>query len=195
MTRGRMGVVTGGTFTKGLNVRLDGRTSSEALQIGGFCVVEGDEYLYFSMIQDLALQTTDVALMSTPPNLSAFMLDALRGTSMYVVAEIKPMLMVKRLDEDKLEEGEPGGFPQPVRTIPMHFAELFEASDVDYATVFGSDKGVGKFFAMGYPLTSDMPIPINLSRLVERSSGIFGSTGTGKSFLTRILLGVLFLVI
>ena len=154
MTRGRMGVVTGGTFTKGLNVRLDGRTSSEALQIGGFCVVEGQEYLYFSMIQDLALQTTDVALMSTPPNLSAFMLDALRGTSMYVVAEIKPMLMVQRLGEDELEDGEVNGFPQPVRTIPMHFAELFEASDVDYATVFGSDKGVGKFFAMGYPLTS-----------------------------------------
>ncbi len=189
MSRGRMGVVTGGTFTKGLSVRLEGRTSSEALQIGGFCVVEGQEYLYFSMIQDLALQTTDVALMSTPPNLSPFMLDALRGTSMYVVAEIKPMLMVQRLGEDELEDGEAKGFPQPVRTIPMHFAELFEASDVDYATVFGSDKGVGKFFAMGYPLTSDMPIPINLGRLVERSSGIFGSTGTGKSFLTRILLG------
>ena len=188
MSRERMGVVTGGSFTKGLSVRLDGRTTSEALQIGGFCVVEGQEYLYFSMIQDLALQTTDVALMSAPPNLSAFMLNVLRGTSLYVLAEIKPMLMVKRLDEDELDDGKAGGLPQPVRTIPMHFAELFEASDVDYATVFGSDKGHGKFFAMGYPLTSNMPIPINLVRLVERSSGIFGSTGTGKSFLTRILL-------
>ena len=189
MSRARMGVVTGGTFNKGLDVRLDGPTTSESLQIGGFCVVEGEKYLYFSMIQDLGLHATDPALMSTPPNLSPFMLEVLRGTSTYVLAEIKPMLMVKRLAPDELERGEPGGFPQPVRTIPMHFSELFEASDVDYATVFGEDKGSGKFFAMGYPLTSNMPIPINLARLVERSSGIFGSTGTGKSFLTRILLG------
>lgn len=186
MERTRMGVITGGTFNKGLTVRLDEHTSSESLQIGDFCVIEGEENLYFSIIQDLALEAADPGMMAAPPNLSPFMLKAIRGTSTYVLVEVQPMLMVKRVEGDELvrEESE----PKPVRTIPMHFAQLVKAEKRDFGTVFGKDTGTGKHFAMGYPLTMDMPIPINLARLVERSSGIFGSTGTGKSFLTRILL-------
>lgn len=182
MSRERMGVVTGGTFNKGLLVRLDEQTSSESLRIGDFCVVEGEENLYFSMIQDLQLQATDPALMAAPPPiLSPFVLRALRGTSTYAVAEVQPMLMTPR--DEAAEEG-----PQPVRTIPMHFARLVQAEQMDFATVFGADRGTGSHFAMGTPLTMEIPVPIHLSRLVERSSGIFGSTGTGKSFLTRLLL-------
>ena len=31
-------------------------------------------------------------------------------------------------------------------------------------------------------------ITLNLERLVERSSGVFGKSGTGKTFLARLLL-------
>ncbi len=189
MQRERMGVVTGGAFNEGLMVRLDEEASSEAMQIGDFCVIEGDKNLYFSMIQDLRLEATDARLMAAPPPyLSPFMRRALRGTSTYVVAEVKPMLMVKRLDDGMLPNPDEEGGPRPVRTIPMHFAQLVQASAADFATVFGQDSGRGDHFAMGQPLTMEMDIPVNLRRLVERSSGIFGSTGTGKSFLTRILL-------
>jgi DNA helicase HerA-like ATPase len=41
---------------------------------------------------------------------------------------------------------------------------------------------------VGTPLTMDIPITLNLERLVERSNGIFGQSGTGKSFLVRLLL-------
>jgi hypothetical protein len=34
----------------------------------------------------------------------------------------------------------------------------------------------------------DVPICLDLDRLVERSNGVFGKSGTGKSFLTRLLL-------
>jgi DNA helicase HerA-like ATPase len=68
----------------------------------------------------------------------------------------------------------------------MHFAELYQAQEMDFATVFGEEGG--RNFAMGTPLTMDHPICLNLGRLVERSNGIFGQSGTGKSFLARILL-------
>jgi hypothetical protein len=185
MQRKRLGIVTGGTFNNGLMVRLDESTPSESLRIGDFCVVEGEENLYFSMIQDLRLEATDPRMMAAPPtNLSPFMRQILRGTNTYVVAEVKPMLMVRRLDENELAREEAG--PQPVRTIPMHFARFIQANELDFATVFGAESDT--HFAMGQPLTMEIPIPINLNRLVERSSGIFGSTGTGKSFLARILL-------
>jgi DNA helicase HerA-like ATPase len=34
----------------------------------------------------------------------------------------------------------------------------------------------------------DVPIRLNLRRFVERSNGVFGKSGTGKSFLTRLIL-------
>ena len=34
----------------------------------------------------------------------------------------------------------------------------------------------------------DVPVCIDLDRFVERSNGVFGKSGTGKSFLTRLLL-------
>jgi DNA helicase HerA-like ATPase len=41
---------------------------------------------------------------------------------------------------------------------------------------------------VGQPLNMDTPVCLNLERFIERSNGIFGKSGTGKSFLTRILL-------
>ena len=34
----------------------------------------------------------------------------------------------------------------------------------------------------------DVPVCLDLKKFVERSNGVFGKSGTGKSFLTRLLL-------
>ncbi|HJS30284.1 MAG TPA: ATP-binding protein, partial [Anaerolineales bacterium] len=51
---------------------------------------------------------------------------------------------------------------------------------------FGKDEKGN--FVIGYTREQGHPVRINLDRFVQRSSGIFGATGTGKSFLTRIIL-------
>ncbi len=51
----------------------------------------------------------------------------------------------------------------------------------------------GRYFYIGTPLDMDnTPVCIDLHRFVERSNGIFGKTGTGKTFLTRLILCGLF---
>ena len=75
---------------------------------------------------------------------------------------------------------------QPVRTIPVHFSPVYDATEADFGAVFGREDGT--HFAVGMPLNMDIPVCINLERLVERSNGVFGKSGTGKSFLTRLLL-------
>lgn len=188
MQRRRLGIVTGGTFNDGLSVRLDAGTDTEDLRIGSFCIVEGREFRYFSTIQDLRLHATDSNLMADPPrNLSPLIRDVLSGTTTYAVADVKPTLMMPRYDERTIV-GEGAGGVQPVKTIPLHFAELVEARAGDFVDVFGKETEDGTAFALGTPLTMEIPVCIKLDRLVERSTGIFGSTGTGKSFLTRILL-------
>jgi DNA helicase HerA-like ATPase len=187
MQRKRLGVVVDGAFNAGLSVRLDPGVSTEEMRIGGFVIIEGAENRYFSTIADMQLRTTDPRIAADPPRaLSPFVTQVLAGTSTYGVVQVQPRLMMKKPDPTVIPEDTDEEQVQPVRTIPMHFAELYEADTLDFATVFGKEGG--NHFAMGTPPTMDIPICINLERLVERSDGIFGQSGTGKSFLARILL-------
>jgi len=75
----------------------------------------------------------------------------------------------------------------PARTIPPHFSSVSEATLEDFERVFGRDDGKNHF-QIGQPIDMDVPVCLDLRRFVERSNGIFGKSGTGKSFLTRLLL-------
>lgn len=177
----QFGVVTDGSFKDGLTVRLSDGCSTEELQVGTFVVVEGEGRRYFSTVADLRLRLTEPALAAEPPTAdSAFVRQVLRDAHAYATAEVQASLMLDARDA-LTQSG-----PKPVRTIPMHFAVMREAEDGDFEAVFGKE-GSGSF-ALGTPQTSEYLIPLDLKRLVERSNGVFGQTGTGKSVLTRLLL-------
>ncbi len=77
----------------------------------------------------------------------------------------------------------------PVKTIPSHFSQVFDASEHDFRAVFGwEDDPLRRNFSIGQPIDMDVPVCLDLDRFVERSNGVFGKSGTGKSFLTRLLL-------
>lgn len=77
----------------------------------------------------------------------------------------------------------------PVKTIPSHFSQVFEAREREFRMVFGwEDDPHRRNFAIGKPIDMNVPICLDLDRFVERSNGIFGKSGTGKSFLARLLL-------
>jgi len=80
----------------------------------------------------------------------------------------------------------PGEGLAPARTIPGHFAAVFKAGGADFSSVFGAEE-TGKHFIIGRPRDMDTPVTIDLARVVERSNGIFGRSGTGKSILARLL--------
>jgi len=61
------------------------------------------------------------------------------------------------------------------------------ASGGDIAEIFGDPAEKGNF-VIGYTREQGHPVCINLDQFVQRSAGVFGATGTGKSFLTRIVL-------
>jgi len=64
---------------------------------------------------------------------------------------------------------------------------VFNASVSDVNAVFGEEDAT--HFNVGVPLElEDTQINLDLKRLVERSIGVFGKSGTGKSFLTRVLI-------
>ena len=182
MMRERLGLVTDGAYNTGLTVRLDAQCSTEDLRVGELVVVEGQSHRYFGMISDMQLRVTDPRLLASPPHdAPPLVTEALAGTGTYATLEVKPMLMLDLSVEPDEQRG-----PQRVRTIPMHFSALYRASEMDFATVFGKEGGTN--FAIGTPVPMEIPICLRLDRFVERSNGIFGQSGTGKSFLARILL-------
>ncbi len=179
--RQTLGVVTEGTFNAGLTVRLSAGCTTESLRVGSFVVLEGERNRYFSLITDMRLRVTDAGLAATPPfDSSDFVRKALANSHTYATVEVRPSLMLE--DVEDVEKAGPG----PVRNIPMHFAVLREATEVDFDLVFGQESDTR--FALGTPPTMDIKIPIDLKELVTRSNGVFGQSGTGKSVLTRLLL-------
>ncbi|NPA91234.1 MAG: ATP-binding protein [Chloroflexi bacterium] len=184
---GRLGVVTSGAFNSTLSVRLDPDVNTEDLHIGDFVVVEGRDYVYFSMIADLQLHVTDSNLIADPPwDRDSLTARALAGTGTFAIAQVKPMLMLPRQSDDLFLD--PTERVRPVRTIPGHFSTLRRATDDDFRMVFGEDTNTNHMFSIGTPLTSNIPVALDLRRFMERSNGIFGQSGTGKSFLARLLL-------
>jgi hypothetical protein len=76
--------------------------------------------------------------------------------------------------------------PLPVKTVPPHHSKVFLASKGDIAEIFGRDEKGN--FEIGGTREQGHPVRMKLDHFVQRSAGIFGATGTGKSFLTRIVL-------
>jgi DNA helicase HerA-like ATPase len=175
--RTRLGVITSGSLIEGLCARLEGRESVEDMRVGKFVVIQGEKHEFFSMITDVVLEATNQKVLVDPPNGDPFIHEVLAGTSTYGSVALKPMLMLPRdLDQGLL----------PVKTVPRHFAPVLDADESDFTRVFGAEDAT--HFEIGRPLDMDVPVCLDLGRLVERSNGIFGKSGTGKSFLTRLLL-------
>lgn len=176
----RLGIVVGGSLSKGLEVKLDPQTVIEGLAVGRYVVIHGRTgRRFFSIINDVALDATNPLIEKTPPDVSdPFIAQAVRGTTVFGRIHVAPMLVL----EPDAEE------PKPVKTVPEHFSEVYEASPEDVALVFGQEQQPG-YFVIGEPLDmAGVPVTVNLERFVERSAGVFGKTGTGKTFLTRLLL-------
>jgi len=174
-----LGLVMGGSLSKGLEVKLDPHTVIEGLAVGRYVVVEGQTgQRYFGMITDLSLEASRPELSSYLPTAQdADLKEAYRGTVAYGIMHVTPMLVL----------GRGAGEPKPLKTIPDHFAPVYEAEEAEVNLVFGLQDR--RHFPVGSPLEMDqVQVNLDLAKLVERSSGVFGKSGTGKSFITRILL-------
>ena len=180
-----IGTVTRGSLTEGVEMRLAPYQSIEDVKAGKFVVIEGQKNDFFSMITDVRLDTTSQQILLHPPaREDALMREVLSGTSAYATIMLRPMLMVP-----KDESGEVAAEVLPVKTIPAHFSNVYDASEEDVSQIFGDEESSGgKYFYLGTPLDMETPVCLNLDRFVERSNGIFGKTGTGKTFLTRLVL-------
>ena len=175
ITRKRLGMVVAGSLAEGIEVRLDPGTSVEEVKVGTLVAIEGAQNRFFGQITGVSLDTADPALRISPPDVSnPYIASVVSGTTAYGAVEVQLSLI---LDVDG---------PQPAKTVPSHFAKVSLASESDIQLVFGAEDE--QHFWIGSPLDMEEKLCLDIEELVKRSNGVFGKSGTGKTFLTRLLL-------
>ncbi len=179
MNKKIIGHIISGSLSEGLTMRINPKSNLEDLKTGKFVSIYGHQNRFFSLLTDFKLQVTHPDILLFPPTEEESLLkQALKTKDIYASATIKPMLMLTN-----------EGNVMPVKTLPPHFSTVLQASDEEIKLIFGDEKEASKkYFNIGSPLDMEAPVCINLEHLTERSNGIFGKTGTGKTFLTRLVL-------
>jgi hypothetical protein len=191
----QIGYIVAGNLKDCLRVRLT--VPAQDVQEGSFVVIRSNDWQFYGLITDLELGATDprFADEQSRERFQPAVSDLLQGQTLYTTLEVIPTLMMEIGPEPGSPEyktwlalrAEIRSQPVPVKTIPSHHAGVFLASAGDVAEIFGEESEKG-FFRIGNTREQGHPVCIDLAKLIQRSSGIFGATGTGKSFLTRIIL-------
>ncbi len=174
-----LGTIIGGSLCDGLLMRICQDVQLESIKTGKFVSIIGSDYRFFCLITDISLAVTHPDIVLFPPlEHETFLHSILKKNSIYATAQIKPMVMINKQNDIS-----------SVKTIPSHFSTVFDATKNDVSLIFGDESDPSnKYFNIGTPIDMDTPVCIDLEKLTERSTGIFGKTGTGKTFLTRLVL-------
>ena len=191
--RTRIGYLVGGGLKENFRVRLT--VSPQEIQEGAFVVIQSGVWNYYGIVTDIQLGATDPRFADEqvearfPPQIA----QALHGQTLFANLEVLPNLMLEvgpELDSPAYADwaaahpDRPG--IKPVKNVPPHHAVVSLANAGDIAEIFGSPDEDGNF-VIGHTREQGHPVCIDLGKFVQRSSGVFGATGTGKSFLTRWL--------
>ena len=175
-----LGMVVEGSLTKGVEIRLDPPTSVEDIKVGTFVTVQGEKLRFFGVVTDVKLDSADPRLKHTPPDIQdPFIAQVIAGTTAYGTISVLPSLTMPAVMGDSTG-------PAAAKTVPPHFSRAYAASERDVEVVFGSEDE--RHFWIGNPQDMETKVCLDLGALAQRSVGIFGKSGTGKTFLTRLLL-------
>ncbi len=177
----KLGTVISGSLTGGVEVKLDAARSVEDVAVGRYVAIKGEKKRFFGIITDVSLEAVDPQALVMPPDISdPFIASVVSGTTTYGKIKVLTMLTISG-DAVTMLEG-----PQPAKTVPSHFSQVDLATQRDVELVFGSEDE--RRFYIGTPLDMETRVCLDMEELVKRSNGVFGKSGTGKTFLTRLLL-------
>jgi DNA helicase HerA-like ATPase len=173
----RLGVVVGGSFNDGLLIKMDEQVVIEGVTVGSYVTIPGQtDRKFFAMVTDVKLESTNRSQIFALGLENEALTDIYRGNLSYGVLHVKPLLVTEKNEKE----------PKPVRSVPAHFTTAYRSTQDEMACIFPQEKDS---YAIGESLDNPgVQVYIPLDKLIERSTGVFGRSGTGKTFLTLPLL-------
>ena len=176
-----LGMVLDGSLSQGLEVRLDANTPVDGIKAGTLVTMQGSSHRFFGVVTDVSLASSDPRLKHTPALVEdPLIAQVVAGTVAYGTISVLPQLIMPYVLGDETES------PTAAKTIPPHFSRTRVASQRDIELIFGTEDQ--RHFWIGNPLDMEHRLCLDVGELVRRSIGVFGKSGTGKTFLTRLLL-------
>ncbi len=189
-----IGFVIGGGLEANLDVRLS--VPPQDVQEGAFVVIDSNNWRFYGLVTDLRLTAIDeqYANQLNYHRFTPYLAEQLNKQTLFTNLAVMPVLMKDRGPDPaspdyrgwRLNNMEDPA-PMPVKTIPNHHAPVKLADKADIADIFGEEDNK-TIFRVGSTREQGHPVCLNLDKFVQRSSGIFGTTGSGKSFLARMIL-------
>ncbi len=189
-----IGFVTGGGLEANLQVKLT--VPAQTVQEGAFVVMDSGSWRFYGLVTDLQLAAVDpnYASQLNSERFSPRLGQYLNQNTLYTSLAVMPALMLDRGPDPTTPEytvwlqNRPENVkPITVKTVPDHHAPVKLADAGDIAQIFGKEDGK-TIFRVGETREQGHAVCLNLEKFVQRSSGIFGTTGSGKSFLARMIL-------
>ena len=186
-----IGFIIGGSYSEGLKVKLSNNIPVESISDGLFVVIEGASKDFLAVVKDIVLEATDPKFQSLLlDDNHTFLNQTLSGTVLYTTLIIKPVLIFGDLNPyfPNYEVGSENS-NQNSKNIPGYFSIVRKATKDDMDRIFENESQgnfpIGEFINMD---ESNISIAFNIDKMTSRNTGVFGKTGSGKTFLTRILL-------
>ena len=163
----QIGYIVGGSLKENLRVRLT--VPANSVQEGAFVVVESGDWLFYGLVTDLQLGSTDprFADEQSEQRLPAELAALLHGQTLYTNLEVMPALMAERPPDP----GDPRyetywaahkderPHPLPVKTIPAHHARVRLAGKGDIAEIFGDPAEKGRLHHRLHPRAGPPGVP------------------------------------
>ncbi len=173
-----LGTIIAGSLSDGFVMRINAAISLDYLKAGTFVSIAGNELRFFSMITNISLQPLPPELIQYPVVGNNLLYNQVKKRYLHATAILRPMIALNTRFERT-----------PVTSIPGHFCPVTSVAPQEITAIFGSEQQDKEtYFSVGTPLEMDVSVCLNIPKLLERSNGIFGKTGTGKTFLTRLVL-------
>ena len=189
-----IGFVTGGGLEANLQVKLT--VPAQTVQEGAFVVMDSGSLRFYGLVTDLQLAAVDpnYASQLNSERFSPRLAQYLNQNTLYTNLAVMPALMLDRGPDPTSPEYAQWAQARPekpkpisVKTVPNHHAPVKLADSMDIAQIFGPEDGK-TIFRVGETREQGHAVCLDLEKFVQRSAGIFGTTGSGKSFLARMIL-------
>jgi len=150
--------------------------------------IQGRKHTYLGIITDSGIQPNEQEIRGlVSPHISSIIKKILIETSSDILR--------KQWIEVALIAQSCGGEATLADTMPSFSSYLINTSETEIKKFFGSeDKKT--YWNIGYPKVPkeiDVEVPVDVEKLINLSFGIFGKSGTGKTFLGNILAGYIIL--
>lgn len=175
-----LGWVVSGSVRNGVKIILEGSQDIEDYPIGSLIIISGNRKRYLALISDVGISGSEVPIVNLgkiPKKNYDIIMEKL-GLK-YSYGWLEAILIAEGQGSDTYE----------CETFPGYSSEIPDDFHKYVPNFFDRENKVN-LWNIGKPRTPggiDVYIPIDIFKLSELSFGIFGKSGTGKTFLGNIL--------